>query len=88
MLDGPDERRVRAKGGETIAPPNAGQFAREPGVLDLRDDEPVAMIIAADQGCSPALNDRPIVPLIELGANRFRGSHAERCHSYFFGSYP
>lgn len=60
MFDGPDESGKRGERGEMLVSPNAGQFAGKAGVFDLRDDEPVAMIIAADQGYAPALNDRPV----------------------------
>src|SRR5580704_5280484 len=53
MFNSPQQRWESSKCREAIVAPNAGQFAREAGVLHLRDDEPVAMIIAADQGMFP-----------------------------------
>jgi hypothetical protein len=49
-----EEEAVR---GVSLVVPSAGQLARDPRVFDLRDDEPIAMIVAANQGSAPAARD-------------------------------
>jgi hypothetical protein len=44
------EERVRR---ETLIAPSAGRFAGDPRVFGLRDDQPITVIVATDQGSAP-----------------------------------
>jgi hypothetical protein len=57
VFDSEQQARIRAERRKTLIAPSAGQLAGDPRVFGLRDDQPIAVVVATDQGSAPVPQD-------------------------------